>query len=380
MHPSAVQPNPWRAIERALAKAIEAYKSDRIELADRLLQDVLSRRPDDIDARILRAVIAERQEKYATAVDQIRTALRIPPRNPRQPNRFGFSFAHLGAALERNILRVRDGMGTREAELTPQDYSLLMGVANHVMGKLAETRRYYRHAIEPPLASHHGRAMLSIANQQVGDMAAFRAEFDFEGDIRSCDSFAEVAVKDVAEFHRSLAACVRAHPSYRAEVHPESPYCKHVTDDLNVEPAEPIRVFAGILGGHVDRLIRSLPKQPGHPFRGAIPEAYRLYIFGAVVEPGGFHSPHVHTQGWLSGVYYVQLPEFDAAESGARAGCLEFGRPQYDHVFGFEPEMRTIRPRLGQLIAWPSYFFHSTVPCPAGGERVTIGFDVVPLR
>ena len=42
-------------------------------------------------------------------------------------------------------------------------------------------------------------------------------------------------------------------------------------------------------------------------------------------------------------------------------------------------EVRAIRPRPGQLITWPSYYFHNTVPCPAAGLRLTMGFDVVPL-
>jgi hypothetical protein len=39
---------------------------------------------------------------------------------------------------------------------------------------------------------------------------------------------------------------------------------------------------------------------------------------------------------------------------------------------------RTIQPRAGQLILFPSYMLHGTVPFRSAQNRTTVAFDVAP--
>ena len=91
--------------------------------------------------------------------------------------------------------------------------------------------------------------------------------------------------------------------------------------------------------------------------------------------PGGYNVTHSHPQGWLSSAFYVALP--DAATMGAApAGHFHWGAPPQE--LGIDvPPRGMIAPQVGQLVLFPSYVWHGTIPI-AAGERLNIAFDVVP--
>jgi uncharacterized protein (TIGR02466 family) len=90
---------------------------------------------------------------------------------------------------------------------------------------------------------------------------------------------------------------------------------------------------------------------------------------------GGRHANHVHPQGWISSALYVALPERTSKDS-EDAGWLTIGQPQDQLGLDLEPRSK-IEPRAGHLVLFPSWMWHGTVPF-AGGERLTVAFDVRP--
>lgn len=92
---------------------------------------------------------------------------------------------------------------------------------------------------------------------------------------------------------------------------------------------------------------------------------------------GGFHIAHVHPRGMLSSACYVSLPEAMGSDDPLE-GALELGRPPVELGIDLSP-LVTIRPEVGKLALFPSYFFHGTRPF-SSGERLTVAFDVVPLK
>jgi tetratricopeptide (TPR) repeat protein len=90
----------------------------------------------------------------------------------------------------------------------------------------------------------------------------------------------------------------------------------------------------------------------------------------------GFHTNHVHPEGWISSCYYVALPGAVADET-ARQGWIKFGEPALD-VSLKEPIRRAIQPRPGRLVLFPSYMWHGTIPFHDTQPRTTIAFDAVP--
>lgn len=118
------------------------------------------------------------------------------------------------------------------------------------------------------------------------------------------------------------------------------------------------------------------PIDPKHPTLGHQPRKVRFSGSWSVRLTGaGFHSNHVHPQGWLSSALSVAKP--DLAEGGpAPAGHLQFGVPPAELGLVLEP-LRTVAPEPGWLTLFPSTMWHGTVPI-TGGERMTVAFDVRP--
>jgi len=90
----------------------------------------------------------------------------------------------------------------------------------------------------------------------------------------------------------------------------------------------------------------------------------------------GFHTNHIHPEGWISSCYYVALPRA-VEDKESRQGWIKFGEPCL-RVPLKEPIRRAIQPRAGRLVLFPSYMWHGTIPFHDSEPRTTIAFDVVP--
>jgi tetratricopeptide (TPR) repeat protein len=138
-----------------------------------------------------------------------------------------------------------------------------------------------------------------------------------------------------------------------------------------IEPE--IRALRGAIVAAVERHIARLPApQRGHPALLEKRAPVRFAGSWSVRLPGaGFHSNHVHPAGWISSAFYVSLPEKMGA---GQAGWLTLGQPQAELGLDLAP-FRTIEPKPGRLVLFPSTMWHGTIPF-AAGERLTVAFDV----
>jgi predicted Zn-dependent protease len=90
----------------------------------------------------------------------------------------------------------------------------------------------------------------------------------------------------------------------------------------------------------------------------------------------GYHTSHVHPRGWISSACYIQLPDsMTAGHTGE--GILSFGAPGMITTPALGAEL-SVRPEVGQLVLFPSYFWHGTLPFHSDQPRLTVAFDVVP--
>ena len=136
--------------------------------------------------------------------------------------------------------------------------------------------------------------------------------------------------------------------------------------DLRRRVEQAVKAHIGDLG----------PIVAGHPTLGHRPRRVRFVGSWSVRLQGtGYHSNHVHPQGWLSSALCIGMP--DVAECGpAPAGHLQFGVPPAELGIMLEPT-RLIAPEPGWLTLFPSTMWHGTLPI-AAGERLTVAFDVKP--
>ena len=117
----------------------------------------------------------------------------------------------------------------------------------------------------------------------------------------------------------------------------------------------------------------------GHPLFGRRSTGYRLSGCWTVrlTGEGGKHVDHVHPQGWISSAYYAAVPP-QLASDEQRGGWLSFGQPPYP-IPGMGP-LGWVAPKVGKLALFPSYQWHGVKPFAGEGERISIAFDVIPVR
>jgi tetratricopeptide (TPR) repeat protein len=125
----------------------------------------------------------------------------------------------------------------------------------------------------------------------------------------------------------------------------------------------PIDAYIDRLRGHDDVLGRRVAS--GYRFAGA---------WSALLRPGGHHVDHIHPLGWISSAFHVELP---AAVEDGRQGWLKFGEPGVVTSPVLGPE-HFVKPRAGDLVLFPSYMWHGTVPFGGDAPRLAIAFDALP--
>jgi tetratricopeptide (TPR) repeat protein len=149
--------------------------------------------------------------------------------------------------------------------------------------------------------------------------------------------------------------------------------------NLLLRTEAPIRDLRQRLLAIVERHTAQLPPpERGHPT--LLPNRAPVRISGSWsvrLTGAGFHTDHVHPQGWFSSALYLALPETLGDGVVDHAGWLSLGEAR-DLVPGIAP-LSLIAPQPGRLVLFPSTMWHGTRPFNAG-ERLTVAFDIARPR
>jgi tetratricopeptide (TPR) repeat protein len=127
----------------------------------------------------------------------------------------------------------------------------------------------------------------------------------------------------------------------------------------------------------IKRYVSSLPEVDlSHPFLRQKSEMFRITgSWSSRLRGEGIHLNHVHPSGWVSSAFYVSLPTTIGINELDPAGWLNFGVPPSQLDLDLQP-IRSVQPKAGRLVLFPSLMWHGTNAFPAG-ERLTVAFDVV---
>jgi tetratricopeptide (TPR) repeat protein len=184
---------------------------------------------------------------------------------------------------------------------------------------------------------------------------------------------------NIAAFNADLASELLKHPALRFDRYgtassktwridePGSGNPPHVAALQKQIAAEVSSYVANI--GHIN-----------HPWAQAMPKGGIFHNWCVITEGNGFEEWHVHQHGWLSGVYYVAVPEGVVAGSDD-AGCIAFGLPE-DLVGDAAAELyglEVTRPKPGLLMLFPSHTYHRTFAHGQPGHRICFAFDIWPV-
>jgi len=285
---------------------------------------------------------------------------------------------NLGMLLMNDPRRLEEATGAFEAVLSLDGSNDL---ARGALARVLLSRRRPQQAlaqIERVLARNAGDvqalAHKTAALSLLGDDAAVAALADL--DMLHIDRFeGGGGFADATELNARLAAHILEHPTLGVE---RTTSNGMDTDEI-LDSSEPaIVALIEFVTAAVEQMTDGLSLDAGHPFPASRPERWYLSGWGVRMWRGGFQIPHYHKDAWISGVYYVQLPPVVHERSDSQEGWIEFGRGPDEIYHDSTPQLRRIQPEEGKLIAFPSYFWHRTLPFEDDHERLCISFNVVP--
>ena len=133
-------------------------------------------------------------------------------------------------------------------------------------------------------------------------------------------------------------------------------------------------LFAGFRAG-IAAYARALPPlDVPHPLaRVAVQPPVITASWSVRLTGGGFHVPHIHSEGLLSSACHLVVPDREEGSEGGDEGALELGRPPPDIALALEP-LTHFSPVPQRVVLFPSFLYHATTPF-AAGERLTAVFD-----
>jgi uncharacterized protein (TIGR02466 family) len=97
-----------------------------------------------------------------------------------------------------------------------------------------------------------------------------------------------------------------------------------------------------------------------------------------VAPPGASHRTHSHPNNFLSGVYYVRLPEgadtINFHDPRPQTGIL---RPPVTALTAYNTDQVVVKVAPGTLLVFPAWLPHSVDPNASGANRISVSFNVM---
>lgn len=374
--PSAGAAPPMVSRENAVSAfqaAVRYHQANRFREAESLYRQLLALDERHVGAISGLGMIEFQAGRYEAALEMIRRAIALGASEP------GY-FMNLGAASVKAGLPEEAEAAFREAIARDPRY----GDPYYDLGNLylAQGRADDAVAVFDACMAARGRDFHALAYQAHALAAAGRTDeagrlLDFDTLVKSHAFAPPEGYEDMASFNKALSRYIRTHPTLQGGVM-STENGRH-TGELIKPPLGPMDGMIARIDEAVRWYKAQLPDDPSHPAVRWAPDKWRLTAWGVVMHNRGHERPHIHPNGWLSGVFYPQLPAVIDDPARRPEGWLEFGKPtgQLNVAGGFD--IRQYRPVLGEMFLFPSYLYHGTVPFRSEERRVCVAFDVEPI-
>lgn len=187
--------------------------------------------------------------------------------------------------------------------------------------------------------------------------------------------------RDLAALNAAAVAELLADPALRFDRHGTASRQTWRIDHPGRADAPAIKALLGAIAEAVSTWITAMPPED-QPWLALCPPRLALRSWCVITGAEGFEQWHMHPEGWLSGGYYLAVPEA-VAQGSVAAGCLAFGMPA--GLIGPAAAARfgdeLVRPQAGLLTLFPSHAYHRTYPHQQAGpdaRRICLAFDLIP--
>jgi len=385
------------------AVAVQHHQAGRFDAAAALYEQILATDPGYMEARRLLAVLHFQRGNAGEAETLLRQVIATAPENAKAYDNLAFVLhgrGHLGEAV--SLLR-------KAAELAPDNDAILFNLGN-LYAELGRTRdaiqalqraaaanganieARQRLATEllktgnAPAALRHLEACvalgaadsavyahIAIALADMGDESRLNALVDLERFVVCRQIGDRHGFASLGEFNAALAS----HIAGNSTLHDEGTTVNGMDTFEVLTSAEPhVVALKAFIEDEIGNRLQALPDAP-HPFAQAAPKRWRIESWGVKMWRQGHQVTHIHKKAWLSGVYYVQLPEIIRPRQKGHDGWIEFGQGPADLYAVARPPVRLIQPIEGMLVTFPSYIWHRTLPFESKRDRISIAFDAI---
>ena len=126
---------------------------------------------------------------------------------------------------------------------------------------------------------------------------------------------------------------------------------------------------------HLDRHAAAFARRAHLDLAGGKLKLDNLWV--NVLEPGGFHSGHIHPHSVISGAYYVQTPD--------GASSIRFEDPRLPMLMAAPTRCEDapldaqsfvyLAPRAGMVLMWESWLRHEVLRNDADDLRISVSFN-----
>ena len=350
-------------------------RANRFVDAENLFRRVIEMEPSHALAHMHLGMTLVRQNRAAQAVTCFNRAIELQPD-------FASAYGNLGNAWQQlGDMPAAEAAYEKAVGLNPGDdiSQTSLGVVKLKRGASREAADIFERVLAGRSAERRAAAWFPFARaQELGQMPA-----GYRSELATLISRAVLTpppgFSSMAELNKALAEALRKEPSLAFEPAGKATRKGKQTGLLLDHPRQPYLAFEQTLRKAIDAHFAGLKRVPNHPYLGMIPDSYQIALWGTLLPEGGHQYSHIHAGGWMSGVYYVELPGTLGKPDGEnRDGWIEFGHPPPELDAQFEPQTVFFEPRQGEALFFPSYYFHRTVPFSGPAERVSLAFDVKP--
>jgi len=331
------------------------------------------RAPKTVELLLCKAYFLAHEKRAEEAHQVYRETLALDPDNKIAGTGLGNTLVQLKRHDE--ALQVLEELVARHGE----DPNLLISVAEAAIasGDPEKSAVFCERSLA---VSPHDQAVLAVLG------TAWRLQGDerdeslngYDSLIRIYDLDPPEGFSDMESFNAELNAWLdRIHPATREYLDQSLRNGTQTPDRLFGAGHDLVERLKRRIGEAVARYIADMKPDAAHPLLSRRGRDFDYTgSWSSRLRDCGFHTNHVHPEGWISSCYYVALPRA-VDDKKERQGWIKFGEPALDVALK-EPIRRAIQPKAGRLVLFPSYMWHGTIPFHDSQPRTTIAFDVVP--
>ncbi|RUO28948.1 hypothetical protein CWE12_11705 [Aliidiomarina sedimenti] len=204
----------------------------------------------------------------------------------------------------------------------------------------------------------------------------YRRLYDFDRFVRVMPIECPPGYDSLDDFHQSLISQLDS--LHRDKNHPLNQSLRsgsQTQGHLFRQGVADVEALENAIRQQLTHYIESLADDSEHPFLSR--KAKDILFTGAwsvKLREQGFHQNHFHNEGWISGCYYVQIP--NAVEKEGQ-GWIKFGQIESVQTITDTADFM-VRPRAGHVVFFPSYMWHGTQAFTDNNFRITVAFDLIP--